>query len=667
MNLIRLILYMIILVVSLYNMISFYYGKKKGKALSAQKLKDMVPLRTLEMKEAEALSKIYKVDVKPGIPVYAVSGEYRCSVLRVRHSATEEAHYIDDILVHPHDGVRQVLPLAQRLEIVNPESKKGALIVSIDEKMTAESEVKILEAVEKGGEYQQTDGEDQTFSVKPGRPLTEEENYHNSGDTRAISSMLILALLAVPTFYTQIYFSLIGLVGASLLFLYFYLPALPKKLTSKEGEVEVFQGTLKQVDSTYMVNRFTLGLPSGADDYLAPGMSVMLEGVIRGANKNFIDVFSVNGHSFIDKKEKKGRHFVTFIGGLILLVVMLAAGKLNLKIENVIDHFLTARLPVEFSGYDEINEYDFKKGQYVELNDLFAVPNLEYDFVDFSGILGGKEGGVLPIDFSPLYEFYNQLEQMQETAEFLNIYSFYVNDMSNYYTIMSLYSSADDSIGLSSFQKDFSSIESSMLFFEMSEVLNNLDENATVDDLIDYPEGGYLLNYLGDTDRSLTLGDLVNYVVSFYDDFFRNQEQVYSDMLEDIIRAYMETQEFVVIRGSRNNVLNHYPSRRSLEKYSEGDNSYSLPPLTINDELPILRELQRFEDQISSSYGPLGMVYGRIISVKDYHNRRIISIEEGPEYSSLYIDMTHILLYLVLFGLVIYGFYRIRNTSNYPF
>lgn len=635
-------------------MVAFNKKKREGKEISRQKTGALTPHRTLETREALALSTVYKKRISSDIPVYRLSGAYRNQSLTVNHS-TQYVHYFGDVVVQPHPGIAENIALATQLEVIELDSKDGALIVSIDELMNAETEVKIKQAMEEGVSYEKS-GEEESFSLRPGRPMTFEENLQMNGDGRFLITLAILVLLFVPVYISSIYVGLPALAAAAALFIYFYLPQFPQKVR-KEYETQIMEGVIRKLNGQYRMNLFSLVLPKDGPDSLEPGEKIVLEGVVQGKEKNEFHVLSINGFSYFKFKPSFFRHYTTLAVGTVLALFMLfSSSDIPYKIKTIKDYYLSRGMQVEFNGYDEIESFPFKEGQYVELTGLYSLPNMPFlNSYSNCTLVGASVNQSMP-DFSEAYEYLSYLDALQGTEEYLEFFAYGISDTDLYYDFVGTiyYNSLNTSI--EDLRPYFEGEESFEVLYEAVVLLYNIDEDATRDDLIpaDY---SYLLNYLGEGTLE-TLGDLVDAVNTIMDNFFYRQGLVINEMVRNTVSEYMAGQDYNVIMGVSSGQPYYDASRSELGKYYS-TTGYSRSYETWST-LPALKELYDFEEELSQSYHPLTTIKGTITHIFYEEDIRYIDLMESSRGSQdILLYAVHIALFAALVALMVYALVKI--------
>ena len=98
MGVLQLIIFVIVFVVGIFSVISYYQDKGEMKRTQSILLENLSPERVLTGKEIESLKKLYKVDLERNTPVYSLTGSVGYIVFETNGQGQKEWQ-IADVLI----------------------------------------------------------------------------------------------------------------------------------------------------------------------------------------------------------------------------------------------------------------------------------------------------------------------------------------------------------------------------------------------------------------------------------------------------------------------------------------------------------------------------------------------------------------------------------------
>ncbi|MBB6481632.1 hypothetical protein [Spirochaeta isovalerica] len=467
----RIILFLFITVLSLYNLITYLYKKNKLNKAAEISLKEMQPVREISSEESIALKNLYGKEISPGSPVFEISGPYSASVIRTNGSSVT-THFIGNFEVTADGELAKNFQEENTGEIVFHKKKRAAYILKLNGIYNCLKESELKSFLKSGTE---TDSplsgsmETDEGSIRFGnRELTVEEKTYLNRDMRILPSLgaflSLLALIFIPSIIAALPGSLMLLFSLILLF----SPRAPfssrlfgKKLMTLKGMVEN-QGTDNY--PRYYMGRFELIFPSWWKSSVQPGKIASVEAYPMDKGLHHLKVLSLDSITSI-QRDSMSRSFASYsrfylLSVLILIdiILFLTAGDGVDKIENLYRYYATSGLQKEFDSFEEIASYDFSTGQEVEFTNVKTFPASRYGedgsiWINGKRLAGAQEEIVL--DLQMVESRLGELISFQKTSEMINLSAFRANSNEEYYNFLLMYLTIAENRSFADFEDVF--------------------------------------------------------------------------------------------------------------------------------------------------------------------------------------------------------------------
>ena len=489
-GIIKLVFYLIIITVSIINVIVYYSGKRDKKKMSRKVVENTPFHRTVLPEERRAVQALYGETIDYGEKVYAVEGELTSLILRTNNSQTETVYTLGDVVVQWENRHKTFLTGNNRAEIILPQRKKGAIILTLNGGYSLIDEEKIQAALEKEASYT-----DENLTLSRSRMVTDREQDWLFKDYRWFPILLFLPLTVLSAVLPSPPFQIGTAAGALGIFLLFILgDRYPLKYHIHRKELVRVKGPLSGAPGAYNLDRFSLIFPAGWEKDLSPGREISLEAYPQGTDGYQLRVLSMEPFLSIDKEEEKNptrrpHRFILFASlSLITLLILLFAGEIPLKGRHFYNYVQTRDLPADFSGWDEISSFSFQNGQYVNLTIDTAYLPLD----NYEGILLTDDSPFPELDLAPLRQRIALIEELQRTEDYIYIASYDLSDSNkSYMFLLEALDAGEGTKELEDFTGDFRDSASFPVLREIAEALNWV-ESVEDFELIPYPAGGLL-------------------------------------------------------------------------------------------------------------------------------------------------------------------------------
>ena len=694
MNEIRLILYVIILIVSIVNIISFYSGKRRQKKISGSLAEDLKPIRNISTREASALNHLHKRKLAAGMPVFRVEGPYESNTLTVNHSQTEKIITIGGIVVEFHDQLESFLQDNNRVEIVDVEHKKGAVILNMNDRFSAVDEADIRKAMEEGKTYQKrlaplkspsadsaprtAESHADAFEFHQGRELSDEERNWLASDYRTgaciLTSLLLLLAVVIPVLPVKALFTAVGLA----LFLIFLLPRMNRIIPARYKKKSlVLSGNLKKGDEGWFMDRFTLDFPSQWEEQLREDEKCTLEGYPVDPLGTTLKVISLNNLYTIQRELKrepvrrKERWLLfSILGGIALILSLLPLGKIPYKGAQIFNYFTTQDCQRDFKGYDEMTSYPFRNGQKVKFTEFQALPVLEGEGYGYNLIPGGRYKAP---EFSDVKEALTMIEELQQSDEMLQLTALELREeMAPSEFLYEYYPETEPAV-----MADFASYyEDNQDFHILSEIFETLrllpqDRNIALEDRITFPQGGYLKEYFGMySEEFWTVEILLTEIGSVKGSLLWDEGIRINDLLIEEYHEYLNALGALRIETYETPEYISFVNNDELARFRRSNiwRGNQRLPMEFHDPIKGFAALAEFEEALERAFGDSRDVEG-IITAIEMEGSRVsrISLDEFLDYDDipLYLgDEVIFLVLLILTGYALASLLRILQLSK---
>ncbi|MBI9099904.1 MAG: hypothetical protein JEY91_15595, partial [Spirochaetaceae bacterium] len=547
MNELRIILYLIIFVVSLYNLITFYSRKKKVRKLADKEKEGMISSRSLTEEESQALKVLHKISLPAGTPVYVLNDSYSSESISIKGGSVT-THYIGAFHLLWDEIFPQYLQETNMVEIVFTDKNKGCLIVSMNERYSAVKEAEIRNKLSHSqlenrntNKFTTSTLHEATMAVDTGdalfritRKASEEEKRFLSSDLRFSACLGVFAGLLLLTLAPSKTISIPGLIVLipSLVLLFIRVNPLGKN-RFRENLVSI-KGVLKSKGheslNEYFIDRFKLEFPPRWGSDIPLDREVTVEGYPLGKELSSIKVLSINTGRSVQMDElkspsKKYSRFVLMVVFLIINLIIQFSTNGGIKnVERLITYLSTRNLQKTFHSFDEIRDYNFVRGQEVSFLDQKIVPRFvvnENGFVSAMGNLLVPEETPINFKIDDVENRLASLISLQLTEEIFSMTAFRSADTTEYYDFLISYSELINGKLLSDFSVIFNDNSHYRELIKMSDFLFSEDDSET----------------------DITSND----IVSLLNDFFSRETEILNNMISDALKNTISAKEAIAI------------------------------------------------------------------------------------------------------------------------
>jgi len=661
MGYVKLFLYVIFLIVSIINLIVFYTKKNKAKNTTKKNLSGLQSHRALTYEEAQAINELHKCNITAGIPVYTLSGNYEKTEITVNHSSTEAIHTMNGILIQPCKGLEKLLETANEIEISVLDNKKGAIVVSVNKQSSIVNEFEREKALKNGSSYNSKTPEGNSFSITKGRVLREEEYNYIKNDARVFVNIGIFALFIISFFVTNYYVSVALVAIAIFIFAKFYIPKNIRNFdTSKADCMTILSGKLLIEGNYYVMDRYNLIFPKQSKSRLKNGDTIEIGGKFK-RNKTQFKVLTLNNQSIIPEQGKKDRFILTASIAVALIVfILIPFGNILKKIEHTIYYQKTKNLQVVYNNYDELKSASLQKGQYIELKNFLIVPS-DIDSYYSNQIIFSNDK--TKPDFSALVEYLTKLRQLQETEEFLNLFSFSLESDLDWYYFESTFHQNKNTNSIQEYKEFFSETNLLEIISETSQVLDEITNTDTYETPIRYPSEGNLKKYLeGKFNYSNTLGFFVESIEKIYLEFLNEQADYIQKIHNNIETNTYKTRDQIVFycdnRDPFMESISYNPyslTRNSVALFKKSKN-YQSPIIKLNTlsaESDLVNYINQLDSRFTITDKPKGIV--KDFQVDDKGKLTNVSLNVNKDYSDIPNNLKDILIFTLILVFMLYA------------
>ncbi|WP_028973994.1 hypothetical protein [Spirochaeta cellobiosiphila] len=666
---IQLILYIIVLVVSLISMISFYSAKSKSKKVSKEVIKNIQPLRSLSQEEAEAVNKIYQVSIQAGVPVYAIQGEYYSTSLSVNHQKSDEIHTIGGVHVQKLKNIEKMVGIDNHAEIIELGNKKGALIISLNESFNVVKEELLQQALNSTDSTYREQSTASDIEVGQTREPSEEEIKWLNSDYRVLGNMLSIAFLfaslLVPNIQMAMGLFAIGLI----LFALLIIPAAYKLFNHKKYSQKLIRvrGPLNIQDNSYSINRFLLELPKPWKEHLQKDQIIEVEGFPMDVSKEQLKVVTIDQIQRITRNEKllksndKNKYLLFSILATVMLLLSIPFTNVPFQVEQINNYQRTRSLQSKFETVEELQNYDIQKGQMIEISSLKTLPNVA-TLVNFNygyPVMDENKVRTYP-DFNVIKEELRRIEELQETSDFLNLYLLTITDASDYYSFLLTHYKENTENSIEDYLPYYETSEKFQIIRDVVQVLNTLDDDATADDILVFPETGYLKKYFEHhsySDVQTTVGDMVDEITYLRRDFLEEQSDLIDKEVNAIYNQYLEDNQIFFIRNTTQTPLRFNLDSSDLSLFYKSSYSFdSSDTIQKYDTLPGINKVNNFVEKLKT-YPSLDNLDSTMVVSIDKENDPIQWIKVDPirNYDNINDSMVRMSLYLLMLVGIVYS------------
>ncbi len=695
MNEIRLVLYIIMFVIFLVNMISFYRKKTSKTRTSRSVIQGLTSVKTLTSEQKKAVESLYKESLASRMKVYELTGPFSTIELQINNSRTDTVATIGDVVIHWDPRLKDFIKEVNQAEIILPERKKGAIVVSLNGYDVCE-EASIQKALKEGKSYtakreksspsseDNAPGDDlpsgesrrkEAFEFHSGRMVTEEELNWLFRDFRWIGNLLFMALILVSLAIPFLGGSLLSMAGAVLLFLFLILPSrYPWRQAGKVKNLIRIQGTLQGEKGAFKIDRFDLNFPSGWENSLNPGDLVQLEAYQENQGIYSLKVLSMTPGYSIKREEQKNptvrmdRFILSGILAFAVCAIFFFAQHHAEKILSLSQYYGTRDMPSQFSSLEDLEQQELKRGQYIHISRVHGINSTDsYGTIEIIDPVKARGQNI-----DELIERINQIEKVQNTYDFANMVSYQLSDYTQSYDFLSqalvLMESEND---LSYFTEYFKDSEGFRFLKEIADLLS-WAENQDSLDRIPYPEGSLLetrARQQGYTEEDMSIDQFLGYVSEAPLQFLKEQEHLINRQIEEKQQKAFTRRSGILIRAGSLEIQDYSISSGDLEKYNIMPSLFSGgDQFLINESLDAYGILKDFNSFLKQPYQEIE-VEG-IISRLEYPEGAgnvEITLDTYRTYDHIewyWFDLFILFLPLLLVGMGFGKFFMVEKKKN---
>ncbi|MDC7240353.1 MAG: hypothetical protein PQJ50_08330, partial [Spirochaetales bacterium] len=481
---------------------------------------------------------------KAGTPVHIVEGSAVTNTLEVRGGTAETVMTLGDVIVEPKEWLTPHLAENNRAEIIDYGHKKGAAVLSLNGRFNAVEGSSVRQALAEGKSYRKKSSDDEKgFELTPGRELSPEEVYYLNSDYRVLPSILAALAVTAAIAFPQPALKAAAAAAAVLISLVFILPGPPRFARKKKMKKAVnISGILEKDGEDYSIARHTLTFPAGWEKKVIPGQRITAEGYPVDEGGTLVRIIGLSGlyslkRDLAKAPVKKGDRFLPLWISLAaaLFFSLIPLGDMPYKLQQITRYLTTKNMPSDFD--EVVTDTPFKIGQTLNFH---GVPWIPVPDDSSSVYLLGSGDAELP-DFSPALELVDLIDRVQMTDEFFFLSAMAYSDrmgIYEFYTSFYPFSLDRELPYMEEYEDEFQDSSAFALVREYVQVIEDLPEDFNVDDSFEFPAGGALKEYFGNS--SPTVENLIRRASRVRSKFLEEQLAAVNDIIDSAFTGYLE-------------------------------------------------------------------------------------------------------------------------------